>query len=108
MWQVEIPGLKDGGVYDFFSARQHSFPYGLVVQIEVDDAYVPFFCGIRNLLRIEVGNSICTSKPEYAVVVGKRGVFAEFISLQAIVCIEIAERVGIQIKTWHSGIGAYP
>ena len=96
---MEIPGLKDGGVYDFFSARQHSFPYGLVVQIEVDDAYVPFFCGIRNLLRIEIGNSICTSKPEYAVVVGKRGVFAEFISLQTVVCIEIAERVGIQIKT---------
>lgn len=31
--------------YDFFSARQHSFSYGLVVQIEVDDAYVPFFAG---------------------------------------------------------------
>ena len=69
---MEIPGLKDGGVYDFFSARQHSFSYGLFVQIEVDDAYVPFFCGIRNLLRIEIGNSVCTSKPEYAVVVGKR------------------------------------
>ena len=40
--------------------------------------------------------------------VGKRGVFAEFISLQTVVCIEIAERVGIQIKTWRSGMGAYP
>ena len=36
-------------VFMILSARQHSFPYGLVVQIEVDDAYVPFFCGIRNL-----------------------------------------------------------
>ena len=43
------PGLKAGDACDFVSPRPHSFPYGLVVQIKVDDAYVPFFCGIRNL-----------------------------------------------------------
>ena len=108
MRQVEMFGIHHGSLHDVFSAGLHAFLHGLVVDVEVGDAYFRLFVGVAYPGRVETGDSVCPSEDKFAFLAGEGGSFAKLVSLQSVACMEVDEASCIRVEAADAVVGADP
>ena len=91
-----------------FTSWFHPFLYHFIMDIKVCDPNLRFFTWVGYFCWIKIGDTVCSSKNKFALMVCKASSFAEFIALQSVTCIEINETLVFGVEPTDSIIRTDP
>ena len=106
--QVELVGIRHRGCDNIVASGFHAQSYRFIVHVKVCDAYFRVFVGACDFSGVKVGNTTGASKDNFSLGAGKWYPFAEFISLQAVACIEIDKCLCTGIEAGYAEVRTYP